>query len=145
MKTKPNQGTETKPSEPQKVDAYLEKLKHPRADVVVALRRIILRTDNEIGEEIKWNAPTFFYAGEMKPSDPKKYIRYLVVFNLYRKDCIRLVFPSGAKVEDTSGLLEGDYADGRRLAMFSDMKAVASKKKALRQVIRRWLELLDKN
>jgi hypothetical protein len=30
----------------------------------------------------------------------------------------RLVFPSGAKVKDASGLLEGDYADGRRLAMF---------------------------
>ena len=145
MKTKPNKGTETKPSEPEKVDAYLEKLNHPLKDVVVALRRIILGTDKEIGEEIKWNAPTFFYAGEMKPSDPKKYKRYLVVFNLYRKDCIRLVFPSGAKVKDATGLLEGDYADGRRLAMFGDMKAVASKKKALQQVIGRWLELLDKN
>jgi len=41
-----------------------------------------------------------------------------VVFNLFRQDCIRLVFPSGAKVKDSSGLLEGDGADRRRLAMF---------------------------
>jgi len=34
-----------------------------------------------------------FYAGEMKPFNPKEYKRYIVVFNLYRKDCIRLVFP----------------------------------------------------
>ncbi|SRR6266496_4525121 len=135
----------TKPSEPDKVDAYMAKLKHPLAEVIEALRQIILSTDREIGEEIKWNAPTFFYAGEMKPSDPKKYKRYLVVFNLYRKDGIRLVFPSGARVKDKSGFLEGDYPDGRRLALFSSMAEVKSKKASLQGVIRRWLEPLDKN
>ena len=132
-----------KPSEPEKVDAYIKKLKHPLADVVKALRRIILSTDGEIGEEIKWNAPTFFYAGEMGPSDPKEYKRYIVVFNLYKKDCIRLVFPSGAKVKDTSGLLEGDYADGRRLAMFYNVKDVAAKEKDLKRITKTWLALLD--
>ena len=133
----------TKPSEPDKVDDYIKKLKHPLANVVKALRRIILSTDCEIGEEIKWNAPTFFYAGEMGPFNPKEYKRYIVVFNLYKKDCIRLVFPSGAKVKDASGLLEGDYANGRRLAMFYDSKDVKSKEKALQLVIKKWLTLLD--
>jgi hypothetical protein len=64
---------------------------------------------------------------------------------LYKKDCIRLVFPSGAKVKDTSGLLEGEYADGRRLAMFHDLKDVKAKEKALQDVIRTWLRMLDKN
>jgi len=134
-----------KPSEPHKVDAYMKKLKHPRADVVAALRQIILKTDREVGEEIKWNAPTFFYAGEMKPSDPKEYKRYIVVFNLYQKDCIRLVFPSGAKIKDPSGLLEGDYKDGRRLAFFRDMAEVKRKQVALQNAVRKWLTLLDKN
>jgi hypothetical protein len=133
----------TKPSEPDRVDEYLQKLKHPLVEVIEALRHIILSADREIGEEIKWNAPTFFYAGEMKPSDPKEYKRYIVVFNLYRKDCIRLVFPSGAKVKDKSGFLEGNYADGRRLAMFHDMNDVKSRKKALQGVIKKWLTLLD--
>ena len=135
----------TKPSEPDQVDAYMQKLKHPLAEVVEALRRIILGTDPEIGEEIKWNAPTFFYSGEMKPSDPKKYKRYLVVFNLYQKDSIRLVFPSSSKINDTSGLLHGDYADGRRLASFHNMQEVQSQTKALEQAIRKGLTLLDKN
>ena len=133
----------TKPSEPDRVDEYLQKLKHPLVEVIEALRQIILSADREIGEEIKWNAPTFFYTGAMKPSDPKEYKRYIVVFNLYRKDCIRLVFPSGAKVKDKSGFLEGNYADGRRLAMFHDMNDVKSKKKALQGVIKKWLTLLD--
>ena len=134
----------TKPSEPEKVDAYMAKLKHPLANVVADLRKIFLSTNKEIGEEIKWNAPTFFYAGKMKPTDPKKYVRYLVVFNLHKKDCIRLVFPSGAKVKDTSGLLEGDYADGRRLAMFYSPQDVGAKMKNLRAVITKWLKLLEK-
>lgn len=133
-----------KPSESDEVDAYMTKLKHPLARVVQQLREIILNTNKEIGEEIKWNAPTFFYAGKMKPTNPKEYRRYIVVFNLYQQDCIRLVFPSGAKVKDASGLLEGEYADGRRLAMFHNSNEVKSKEKSLHAVITKWLKLLDK-
>jgi len=134
----------TKVSEPEMVDAYMGKLKHPLAKVVQDLRQIMLSTDKEIGEEIKWNAPTFFYAGKMKPTNPKEYRRYIAVFNFFKQDCIRLVFPSGAKVKDASGLLEGDYADGRRLAMFYNSKDVKSKEKALRAVVIKWLKLLEK-
>jgi hypothetical protein len=91
---KPKRPALTKSSEREKVDAYMQELMHPLANVAEALRKIILSTDPEIGEEIKWNAPAFFYSGEMKPSDPKNYKRSLAVFNLHRKDCIRLVFSS---------------------------------------------------
>ena len=142
MKSK--QELSTKPSEPEKVDAYLKKLKHPLKEVVEALRQIILSTDKEIGEEIKWNAPTYFFSGEMRPFNPKEYKRYVIVFNLYQKPCIRLVFPSGAKVNDKTGLLQGDYSDGRRLALFPNMAEVESKEKVLQAVIKKWLKLLDK-
>ena len=142
MKTK--EPALTKPSEPEKVDAYMQSLKHPLGKVVEALRKIILSTDREVGEEIKWNAPAFFYSGDMKPFNPKEYKRHLVVFNLHRKDCIRLVFPSGARVNDRSGLLEGDYADGRRLALFHNLEEVMRKQAPLQSVIRKWLEALDK-
>jgi len=134
----------TKASEPDKVDAYMQKLKHPLAKMVEDLRQIILSTDSEVGEEIKWNAPTFFYTGQMKPFDPKEYKRYIIVSNLYRKDCIRLVFPSGARINDSSGLLQGDYADGRRLALFHSLEEVHSKGKCLQQAIKKWLTTLDK-
>ncbi|MEJ0056633.1 MAG: DUF1801 domain-containing protein [Bacteroidota bacterium] len=135
---------ETKPSEPEAVDAFMRQLKHPMLDVLKALREAILSADKEIGEEIKWNAPTFFYAGKMKPSDPKKYKRYIIVSNFFRKDCIRLVFPSGAKLNDTSGLLEGDYADGRRLAVFYSLDDVKKWKKTLQKLIKKWLMLREK-
>lgn len=143
--SKADKSAGVKASEPEKVDAYMRGLKHPLAEVVGALRRIILGVDREIGEEIKWNAPTFFYAGKMAPFDPKEYRRYIVVFNLYQKGCIRLVFPKGARVNDKSGFLEGDYADGRRLAMFSGMDEVKSKRASLEKVVKTWLETLEKD
>jgi hypothetical protein len=126
------------------VDAYMQKLDHPLKYVLEGLREVILGVDNEIGEHIKWNAPGFLYTGEMRPFDPKEYKRDIVVSNAYQKDCIRLVFPSGAKINDTSGLLSGDYADGRRLVFFHNMEEVAAKEGALRNAGETWLTLLDK-
>ena len=141
---KSQQAALTKPSEPEKVDAFIRALTHHLANVVVALRKIILSTAPEIGEEIKWNAPAFFFAGSMKPFNPKEYKRHIAVFNLHQKDCVRLVFPSGARVNDTSGLMEGDYADGRRLALFHNMEEVKRKQAQLQSVIRTWLKTLEK-
>jgi len=132
----------TKPSESDKVDEYMKRLKHPLSEVVEALRQIIIKTDPKIGEEVKWNAPAFFYTGEMEPFNPKEYRRHLVVFNLFKKDCIRLVFWGGGKVNDTSGFLEGDYADGRRLAMFYGMEDVKSKRAKLQKIVKQQLKLL---
>jgi hypothetical protein len=133
-----------KVSEPDKVNAYMKSVKHPLKGVIEALRQIILSTDPEIGEEIKWNAPTYFYTGAMPPFNPKEYKRYIIVFNLFRKDCIRLVFPSGARLNDKSGLLEGEYADGRRLAQFYSLEEVRSRGKTMQNLIKTWLKTLDK-
>src|SRR5690349_13053331 len=65
-------------SETEKVDTFMDALKHPLHDVAEGLRKIILGTDKSIGEGIFWNAPTFYYTGELKPFDPKTYKRYLV-------------------------------------------------------------------
>lgn len=80
----------------------------------------------------------------MKPFDPKEYKRELIVFNLYKRDYALLVLPSGAKLKDTSGLLEGDYKDGRRLVKIYDIADTKVKEKALQQLIKQWLKLVDK-
>ncbi|MBK9491767.1 MAG: DUF1801 domain-containing protein [Haliscomenobacter sp.] len=79
----------------------------------------------------------------MKEFDPKEYKRDLIVMNLH-KGRIMMVFPSGAKVNDQSGLLEGDYKDGRRIATFKDLDDVQAKQGALQTIIKSWLELVDK-
>ena len=130
-------------SNPPSVTEYIRKLDPALGKMVEAIRQIILSTDKEIGEQVKWNSPAFFFTGEMKPFNPKEYKRDIVVLNLH-KGFPLLVFPTGAKVSDTTGLLKGDYKDGRRLAEFQDMNDVKLKGKALQKVIKAWLKLVDK-
>jgi len=127
----------------QQVTEHIQKIDPSIRDVIEMLRQIILGTSSEIAEQIKWNNPSFYYTGEMAPFDPKEYKRDIIVMNLYKKR-IMLVFPGGAKINDTSGLLEGDYKDGRRLAIFKDMADVKAKADALQGIIKQWLSLMDK-
>ena len=134
----------TKPSDPEQVNAYMQQLNHPMKEAAAALRTIILNAHKEIGEEIYWNAPSFFYTGKMKPFAPKEYKRVIAVFNFYKKDCLRVIFLTGAKLNDASGLLTGGYGDGRRIALFYSLEQVQANEKNLQKLIRKWLTLLDK-
>lgn len=124
------------------VDAYLQKLDAPLAEMVEALRQVILDADPQVGEQVKWNSPSFYYTGEMQPFDPKEYKRDIVVMNLH-KGYPLLVFPTGAKVSDASGLLEGNFKDGRKMATFRDLDAIEARKEDLQQVIRAWISLVE--
>jgi hypothetical protein len=130
-------------SDQEQVSTIIQQLDKSFAEVVEALRQVILSTDAEVGEQVKWNSPSFYFTGEMKPFDPKEYKRDIAVMNL-RKGNILLVFPTGATIKDASSLLEGDYKDGRRIAKFADMNDVLAKKEALISAIRSWLAQVEK-
>ena len=132
-----------KPTDSEQVTAHINKLSPEIAPVVEHIRQMVLSIDTEISERIKWNNPSFYYKGEMKPFDPKEYKREIAVFNLFKKR-IMLVFPSGAKINNASGLLEGDYKDGRRMIIFKNLIDVKSKEKSLRNIVKDWLKLVDK-
>lgn len=127
----------------EQVSEHIKKLDPAFGKIIEAIRQVILKSDKEVGEHIKWNNPSFYYTGEMKPFDPKEYKRDIIVMNLY-KGRIMLVFPSGAKIKDPSGLLEGDYKDGRRTMIFTDMKGVKAKEKALQNLVKEWLKTVEK-
>ncbi|MBI3219435.1 MAG: DUF1801 domain-containing protein [Bacteroidetes bacterium] len=124
------------------VTQHIQKLAPDLRAVVEYIRLFILKIDPSIGEQIKWNNPCFYYTGEMKAFDPKEYKREIVVMNLF-KGRIMLVLPSGAKVKDTSGLLQGDYKDGRRTITFADLADVKSKEKHLKKIIQNWLQQVE--
>ncbi len=124
------------------VSAYIQKLEEPTRSIVERLRQIILNTDPEIAEEIKWNAPSFYYSGEIKPFNPKDYARHIIVMNLHKR--ILMVFPSGAKIDNSSGLLIGNHKDGRRLVYVETMADVQRIESDLRAAIISWLSLVEK-
>lgn len=130
-------------SDGEQVAEHISKLDPALQPAISYLRGSILSVDPEIGERIKWNNPSFYYTGDMADFDPKEYKRDMIVLNLHRGR-IMLVFPSGAKVNDTTGFLEGNYADGRRTLIFNDLDDVKAKEKQLQEVIRTWLSLVEK-
>lgn len=142
MPAKKTATIDTKPTEKEAVDSYINATEHPLPELIQHLRTVILSVDKSIGEEVAWNAPSFFYTGKMLPFKPKEFKRHIVVFNLYKKDCVRLVFLRGADVEEASGFLEGDYKDGRRLATIKDMQDAKGKEKTLKKVVKDIVELI---
>jgi hypothetical protein len=143
MATRSGQTELTQVSDSAGVNTYMSKLKHPMKDVAEEIRKIILNADKTVGEEIAWNAPSFFYTGKMEPFDPKEYKRFIVNFNFFKKDCIRLIFLRGALVK--SKLLEGEFKDKRKLILFRDMKEVKNNKQELQKIVKELIGYIKKD
>lgn len=131
-------------SESEKVDKYIDALHHPMIEVVKYLRKLILTIDKNIGEGIYWNAPTFYFTGTMPPFDAKEYKRYIIGFVFNKQDIIRMVLLRGANAIDKTGILEGEFKDGRRLIVFKDMDDVKSKEKAFINIILQLVQGINK-
>jgi uncharacterized protein YdhG (YjbR/CyaY superfamily) len=116
----------------EQVDEFMEKLDHPFKAEVQRMREMIKSVNEDITEQIKWNAPSFSYKGES-----------LVTFNLWEKKKIHLVFHNPMISRVKSELLEGDY-DHRRMAYFADMKDIEEKKAALEKVLKDLIKLQKK-
>ena len=129
-------------SDKEAVEAHIKTLEAPVAEVVNAIRQCILNCSNEIDERIKWNNPSFYFTGEMQAFDPKEYKREIAVFNLF-KNRIMLVLPSGARIKDNSGLLEGQFKDDRKTIVFADLPDFKKKEKHLSHIIHQWMETIN--
>ena len=131
-------------SEPEIVDDFLKKLNHPLKQVAGYLRKVILNADKSIGEGIYWNAPAFFYTGKMKPFEPKEYKRYLVGFNFYKQDTLRLVFLRGADAPNPNSLLTGNFKDKRKIVSFQNIDQVKKAETDLIKIIKDLIKKIDR-
>lgn len=134
----------SKPTPNEQATQHIAKMIPQVAQTMQAIREVILESSPEIDEHIKWNSPAFYYTGEMKAFDAKEYKRDLVVYNLRKNGSIMLVFPTGATINDTTGILEGNYTDGRRMITVTNITDLQNKKQALQTVIKQWLDLIEK-
>ncbi len=130
-------------SDNEQVNLHIQKLEPALAETIEYIRQIILATDKAIADRIKWNNPSFYYSGEMKPFDPKEYKREIIVMNLF-KGRIMLIWPSGAKLTNIDNILEGNYTDGRRLLHLNNLQDVKLKESNLKKLILEWISLVDK-
>jgi len=126
------------------VTEFITASQHPLKEVMQALREIILAAHTAIAEHIKWNAPAFYYDAEMAAFDAKEYKRDIVVYNIRKNDYILLIFPTGNVINDTTGLMDGDYEDGRRMVTIKNMEDLNTKKEALKEIMQQWLDKVEK-
>lgn len=125
------------PKASETVDQFMERLEHPLKAEIGAVRTLILRADPAITEQVKWNAPSFVYAGEDR-----------ITLHLRAKDGIMLVFHRGAKSKDTAGFAFEDpsglmkwAAPDRALVTLRDMAEVEARAADLADLVRRWVEM----
>ncbi len=125
------------------VSQYIGKLPQDIQPAIEYLRQLILSIDNEIAEHIKWNSPAFYFSGEMKAFEANEYKRDILVMNL-RNRKIMCVLPTGMNIKNSTQILEGNYADGRRMISFKDLDDIKLKELQLKDTIREWLSLVEK-
>ncbi|HSW06336.1 DUF1801 domain-containing protein [Aquabacterium sp.] len=127
----------------QAVTDFLAALDHPCKPEIEALRKIILGAHADIGEGIKWNAPSF------------RTSEFFATINLRAKGGLELIFHTGAKVkasatggvtdglqiDDPTGLLHW-LAKDRASAMFTGLKDIDTKRTALKRLVREWIQHL---
>jgi hypothetical protein len=119
----------------QDVDAYIAALDHPLKGVVEAVRAALIGSNPHIGEQIKWNAPSFTWRGEDR-----------VTFNIRPKAPVLLIFHRGAKAKDAAGFSFGDEtglmdwkAPDRAVVTIGSEAEWATHGAAITGLIRRWM------
>ncbi len=123
------------------LDDFFSSLTEPRKSEVEALRKIILETQTELKEQLKWNAPSYVFHHDDR-----------ITFNLFNPNFTRLVFHAGATTkedkkappvfEDRSGLLEWN-SNIRATASFNNVEQINSTKPKLVKIIKQWLDIFD--
>lgn len=122
------------------VEEFLNDLNEGKRLQVDTLRELILATEPQLNEHIKWNAPSYVLNGEDR-----------ITFNLMNKqEVVRLVFHMGATrkedkkgkpiIQDESGLMEWS-SDIRGMITFNSIDDVTSNIAALKKIIKNWLSI----
>lgn len=126
------------PHDAAAVDAFIAALDHPLKAELEALRRIILGVHPDIGEGIKWNAPSFHLHD------------YFATTGLRASDHVQLVLHTGAKVktfteplkiDDPIGLLTWHAPDRASLKLAS-MRDITEKSAALKGIVDQWVAFM---
>ncbi|MEO5691396.1 MAG: DUF1801 domain-containing protein [Candidatus Saccharimonadales bacterium] len=122
------------------IEEFLNDLDEDKRRQVELLRGSILKTEPQLEEHIKWNAPSYVLNGEDR-----------ITFNLMNKqDVVKLVLHMGATrkedkkgipvMHDDTGLIEWN-SDIRGMITFTSGDDIDSKSTSLKKIIKYWLSI----
>lgn len=116
------------------VDAYLQQAQHPQIAAIQLLRKKILGCTQGVAEEVKWNAPSFIYAGDNR-----------LTFRLQPGNRVELILHRGSRPKalgkfrfpDDSGLIRW-VAPDRGQIVIADLADAKKKLAAITGIARSW-------
>lgn len=118
------------------VTEFLNLLEHPLREEIEFIRSLILDTDSQLSENIKWNGPNYCYKGQDR-----------ITMRIHPPKQIQLIFHRGAKVlaqpekrliEDPSKLMSWKTND-RAVISFKNIAEIKSNSSELIQIIKDWI------
>ncbi len=110
------------------VERWFRGYDNPMKPVVLAIRDAVLAADPRIDECIKWQAPTFTFAGNLASFFPKS------------KQHASLMFHEGAKLPGKHPRLEGT-GDTSRVLKLASVAEVAAAKDDIKAIVAAWIQL----
>jgi hypothetical protein len=116
------------------VDEFVAGLAQPLKAEVESLRRVILSAAAGIGEELKWDAPSFHTRGHFATMRLNGKVLLQLILHLGAK---KSALPAGA-IDDPAGLLTWLGPD-RACVDFAAPGAVSTQASALQAILRQWV------
>ena len=118
------------------VTKSLDQQNHPLRAEIEQLRKIILESENELVENIKWNGPNYAVNNDdritMRIQPPKQ------IQLIFHRGAKKLEQPKNKLIEDKSGLLMWKEND-RAVATFKNSAEILAAKPTLETVVKSWI------
>ena len=122
------------------LQTYLDELEHPLKQEILEMREIILESNKQLTEHIKWNAPSYVLDGVDR-----------ITFNVMNKDNrVKLVIHMGVVrkedkkaqpiLQDDGGIVQWS-SDIRGYITFMNLEDITSKGPVLKNVLSEWLTI----
>ncbi len=121
------------------VTHFLIKLNHPFFEEINELRKIILGSEKEIIENIKWNGPNYSFKNQdfltLKIHPPKN------IQLIFHRGAKKLKQPETKFIEDTSNLLVWKEND-RAIVTFNSLIEIQLQKSVICENVSNWIQNL---
>ncbi|MEY3238559.1 MAG: hypothetical protein RI883_2660 [Bacteroidota bacterium] len=121
----------------KEVTQFLDNQNHPFRGEIEVLRLLILNTNLELTENIKWNGPNYCFAEQDR-----------ITIKIQPPKNLQIIFHCGAKVKEQpkGKLIKNDFGlliwkeNNRAVATFNSMQEIEQNAVQLPSIVKEWIE-----
>jgi hypothetical protein len=119
------------------VTKFLDKINHPMRIEIEYLRELILSSNNNLSENIKWNGPNYHLGGEDR-----------ITLRINPLNKIQVIFHRGAKKKEQprDKLISDEYdllswkENDRAILSFKNLKEIEDIKEIFQEIVVKWIK-----